>query len=660
MSDTSQLETALVNADRAGDAPAAQALAAEIQRRRAAPSTAAAAPQAQRMDPSEGGINFRPLGIDTGLQMPQGVSRFLAGAGKAMTDVGRGSGQLIREGLDTILPAERNIQSTISGKPNQSIAERIGLPGRTDADYNQQLDKSLMNTGAGIGGNIAGNVAMALPAALAGPAGATIGAQAGIGALQGALQPVGTKDSRLQNVGVGAVAGAALPTALRAAKVLKAGLVDPFTEAGRTRIVGGALNRAAANPVDAAANLEMAQGATPGFNPTAGQASNDAGLASVERAARAIDPAGFGDIDSTQRAALVNALRIVTKTPEDRAAAVAARDQAVKPLYAEAKQAVVPGDDEIAALLQRPSMEAGQKRAAALAAERGEPFTINAGMPARQVETGMLDASGNPLMRTVPDDPGSLQGNALHDLKMGLDDAIGSPGIGGMQGAERNAALGTKNDFMTWLENRIPAYGQAKSTYADMSKPINQMDIGQELTNRFIPPLADGMAVPFSSRASSFANALRNGDKLAQNVTGMKGATLGGIMEPEQMGLLRGVVSDSQMKAAAETAGRGVGSDTIQKMAMSNLIDQAGLPSWIGALAPLRSVGGMARTAGDFLMTKNDETMRHLLADVLKDPSRAAAAMKQAGVSPSKFSQYLQQAGAAANPAIPAAALAGD
>lgn len=611
-----------------------------------------------RVDPSEGSINFRPLGIDTGLQMPQGVSRFLAGAGKAMTDVGRGTGQLVREGLDAVLPADRNIQNTISGKANPSFAERIGLPGRTDADYNQQLDKPLMNTGAGMGGNVAGSVAMALPAVLAGPAGATIGAQAGIGAMQGALQPVGTKDSRLQNVGVGAVAGAALPTALRAAKVLKAGLVDPFTEAGRTRIVGGALNRASANPMEAAANLEMAQGATPGFNPTAGQASNDAGLASVERAARAIDPAGFGDIDSTQRAALVNVLRSVAKTPEDRAAAVGARDDAAKSLYGRAFDS-----DK---MRQSLAQEAAAQRA---------PFSgVGLSQPAEDLATpGLRELVKRPIVKDAAaqakamaanfgvqlDDPlQSLQG--LHYIKLALDD-MAQPSAANALGRNANAAVNSTRDALSKeLEQVAPLYGNARQTFADMSRPINQMDVGQELTNRFIPPLADGMAVPFSARASSFANALRNGDKLAQNVTGMKGATLGGIMEPEQMGLLRGVVSDSQMKAAAETAGRGVGSDTVQKMAMSNLIDQAGLPSWIGALAPLRSVGGMARTAGDFLMTKNDETMRHLLADVLKDPSRAAAAMKQAGVSPSKFSQYLQQAGAAANPAVPAAALGGN
>jgi hypothetical protein len=579
------------------------------------------------IDPSEGGTNLRPFGFDTGIQMPQGVSRFLAGAGKSMVDVGRGAGQM------------------------------LGLVDRKSVDDSKRLDAPLMDTGSGVVGNVLGNVAMALPAALAGPAAATIAAQAGLGAVQGALQPAGTDDSRIRNIAMGGAIGAALPAALRAGKVLKAGFVDPFTEAGRNRIVGGALNRAASDPAEARANLQMARGATPGFNPTAGQASNDAGIASLERAARAIDPGGFGDIDATQRAALVQALRSISRVPEDRAAAVVAREQAVAPLYDAAKRAVVPGDDEITELLKRPSMTAATRRAGKLAAERGEKFAITPGEPARTVQTGLLDANGAPLVQQVPAQPGQLQGRALHDLKMGLDDAIGAPGLGGMQGAERNAAIGTREQYMQWLENRIPEYAQAKSTYAGMSRPINQMDIGQELYKRFVPALADGSAVPFRANAQSLAQALRNGDKLAQNVTGMSGAKMANIMEPAQMDLLQGVVSDSQMKAAAETVGRGVGSDTVQKLAMSNLIDQAGLPTWIGALAPLRSVGGMARTIGDIVYTKNDETMRHLMADVLKDPKRAAEAMKAAGVRPSQLAEYLRRAGAAANQAVTATAL---
>jgi hypothetical protein len=65
----------------------------------------------------------------------------------------------------------------------------------------------------------------------------------------------------------------------------------------------------------------------------------------------------------------------------------------------------------------------------------------------------------------------------------------------------------------------------------------------------------------------------------------------------------------------------------------------------------------MARTIGDIVYTKNDETMRHLMADVLKDPKRAAEAMKAAGVRPSQLAEYLRRAGAAANQAVTATAL---
>lgn len=643
MADTTQLETALANADRAGDVTAARQLAAEIMRVRGdqnvrvvngIPVSDAPGAGSPVENPSEGGIELRPFGISTGVQMPQGVSRFLAGTGKAMVDVGRGAGQLIHDGLDLISPADKNIQSTISGKPNQSFADRMGLPNGEDADYNRQLDKSLMDTGAGIGGNVAGGVAMSLPAMLAGPAGATIAGQAGIGALQGALQPVGAKDSRMQNMAIGGSAGAALPTALRAAKVLKAGLVDPFTEAGRTRIVGGALNRAASNPVEAAANLEMAQGATPGFNPTAGQAGGDAGIASLERAGRAIDPAGFGDVDTQQRTALANALRNIAGTPETRVAAVKAREDATNQLYRQAEQASIPVDAELGALMQRPSMQSAAADAQQLAAERGK---------------SMIQQDGPP----------SLTGESLHDIKLSLDTLFKDP-TKGIVGAKRDAANATRTEFLDLLAQRIPAYDQARTTFAGMSKPINQQDVGQELYNRLVPAVADIGDAPSSISAARFAQALRNGDDLASNVTGMSNSKLSKVMSPEQMATINGVNTDAQSIYAAQNAGRGVGSDTVQKMAMSNLIDQAGLPTWIGALAPLRSVGGMARTAGDFLMTKNDETMRHLLADVLKDPARAAGAMKKAGVSPSKFAEYLKQAGAAANPAIPAAALEGN
>ncbi|RYS11347.1 hypothetical protein DLS50_13995, partial [Staphylococcus pseudintermedius] len=131
-----------------------------------------------------------------------------------------------------------------------------------------------------------------------------------------------------------------------------------------------------------------------------------------------------------------------------------------------------------------------------------------------------------------------------------------------MQGAERAAAIGTRNEFNQWLENQIPAYGLAKQTFADLSKLINQMDVGQELYKRFVPALADQGNLPFKTNAQSYAQALMNGDALSKNITGFKGATLEGVMTPEQMATLLGVAQDAEMKAAAEVGGKGVGSDT--------------------------------------------------------------------------------------------------
>jgi len=581
------------------------------------------------------------------------LEKFGAGAGKAFYDVGQGAGQLAR------------------GVVGDKLGDRLGLPTQESVDDLKDRSKALMNTGWGIGGNIAGGVAAFAPTAMI-PGANTIGGGALIGALSGAVQPVGSDESRGQNAAIGGVAGAAVPALVRGAKVAKSALIDPFTDAGRQRIVGGTLNRAASDKALAQANMLSRQGATPDFLPTAGQSSDDAGIASIERAARAIDPAGFGDIDKSQRAALVNALRSVAKTPEDRAAAVEQVEKQAKRLYGEAFKESTPVTPTLSKLAKRPSMQKAEKRALSLADEMSMPYQARLKdmnpqtipVPPRTAQPSVVlgpaerynpYASIEPRPRpeiSVPGEqiPGSgsfelppvdsVPVRDMHTLKMGMDAMLSDP-TQGIAKREAAAIMATRNKLL----NELPeSYQQARLGHIEMNKPVNQMDIGTELYKRFVPSLADGADVPFKATADSYAKALRNGDKLAKNVTGLKNAELEKIMDPDQMKLLQGVVSDSQMKATAENAGRGVGSDTVQKMAMSNMIAESGLPSWVQNLAPLRSVGGMAKTVGDILYTKNDETMRHLLADILKDPSKAAQAMQRAGVPPSKYAEVMKAA----------------
>jgi hypothetical protein len=139
----------------------------------AAPAAAPSAP-----DPSAGGGTLRPFGIDTGIQTPESVDRFLAGAGKAFADLGRGAGQLL------------------GVVDNEAITE------------SRQLDAPLMATTAGTAGNIAGNVAATVPAAFI-PGANTVAGAGAIGAGVGLLQPAESGTERLTNTAFGGAAGSA-------------------------------------------------------------------------------------------------------------------------------------------------------------------------------------------------------------------------------------------------------------------------------------------------------------------------------------------------------------------------------------------------------------------------------------------------------------------
>lgn len=126
---------------------------------------------------AEGGISFRPLGFDTGLTMPEGVSQFLAGAGKKLTDMGRGTAQIAKQG-----------------------------PSAQEVDALKLQDAPLMKTtGAKLGG-VAADIVTGLPLAFV-PGANTYKGAAIVGGLMGALDPVGTGDSRGTNTALGAAGG---------------------------------------------------------------------------------------------------------------------------------------------------------------------------------------------------------------------------------------------------------------------------------------------------------------------------------------------------------------------------------------------------------------------------------------------------------------------
>lgn len=122
----------------------------------------------------------RPEVIDNMSADPtQGMSRtdkFLAGAGKGMTDVARGVGQV------------------------------LGLVDQQAIDDAKRRDAPLMDSGAGMAGNITGAVAATYPLARI-PGANTLAGAALIGTASGALEPVASDESRLAKTLMGGAAG---------------------------------------------------------------------------------------------------------------------------------------------------------------------------------------------------------------------------------------------------------------------------------------------------------------------------------------------------------------------------------------------------------------------------------------------------------------------
>ncbi len=121
------------------------------------------------------------------------TEKSLAGAGKAYVDLGRGVKQIVSSDAPTM-------QGLITGDQRSKVQQEV--------DEAKSLDAPLMRTGAGVAGNLGGNLALALPTAAI-PGANTYTGAALIGAGMNALQPTASGESRLFNMGAGAVGGAA-------------------------------------------------------------------------------------------------------------------------------------------------------------------------------------------------------------------------------------------------------------------------------------------------------------------------------------------------------------------------------------------------------------------------------------------------------------------
>lgn len=529
-----------------------------------------------------------------------GLDKFVAGYGKAGADIARGLGQFVP-----------------------------GLVSREDVAESRKLDKSLMDAGAGAVGNLAGNVAAFAPTAFI-PGANTVTGAALIGAASGLIAPSTSTGETLKNVGVGGATGAAIPALITALKTGK-GLIEPLYQGGRDKIVGRALTDASATDPQALAQaLRAGRPATPGVQYGAAEAARNPSLAALQRTASQTTPAVMNESAARATAnneALSNALKEAAGTEGKRAFFDANRKAAAQELYEKAFS--VPIEPENLS----PAM-------------RGE-VTKLMGMPAVQDALKQSRTNAANYGMSLESTEGSIAG--LHQAKLAMDDQISKLMGGSAAEVNKASAIRAARDrLVTFMEKMSPDYEAARVTYRDLSKPITEMDVVQKIADKATNPMTGALYPQQYARVLS--------DETAKSVSGMANATLENTLSPETLSALNGIKTDLGAQQFAQTAGKGVGSDTVQKLAYSNLLNQAGVPSLVRNLGPAGVVGNLAQRAGQVVYKDANEKLAEQLARALLNPEEAANLVTGAMVNPqlAALANGLRRSGTVAGASAPA------
>ncbi|MCA8433854.1 hypothetical protein [Burkholderia seminalis] len=277
-----------------------------------------------------------------------------------------------------------------------------------------------------------------------------------------------------------------------------------------------------------ATNIRTAPVYVPGSMPTTAQVGATPFLAQTETAMANSNPAFKTALE--QRAidnndARWQALMNVAQTPEALQAARTAREDATFPLYSTAGDQTANAGKALINLFQRPAMRQAAQQADQLAANRGE--------------TLVWPQQGGDM---------SINGRALDYTNRALGDMIGSAKASGNKELASGLA-DAQSQLQAWTSRYIPAQRQATQMYAQMSVPVNTMEVGQQIANGLGTRAMNAGQVP-QIQLMPYRSALRQA---------MNGAPYG--IDANAMNALQGIGQDLQ-RATVSNSIRAPGSDT--------------------------------------------------------------------------------------------------
>lgn len=263
----------------------------------------------------------------------------------------------------------------------------------------------------------------------------------------------------------------------------------------------------------------------------------------IQKTISKTSPAMQASKELADEAARMSTIKEITP---DLDAAVKLRKVASKPLYEAADKAIVPIDNDVAAVLAR--MPEGTLAAAAnIAKMEGRPFIMGKTTAPVMQPTGVLDAAGNPVMREIPGNTAELTGESMHYIRRALSDvAYGSPATGVGRDAQM-AARSLLDDYLKVFESKVPEYGQARAIFSDLSVPVNQAQVLKEMASVLEKPGG-------GERVGPFLNVLGRGETAMLKRAGGKGApryeALSEVLTPDQLRTVRTVADQLAAEAS--------------------------------------------------------------------------------------------------------------
>lgn len=478
--------------------------------------------------------------------------------------------------------------SELAGNTLNSGMTKIGVPSPNTP--NERVGSDIVSALAGsrqmMGGAAQGSMLRTAPGMQ------YLSSAAGAGAAGATRESGGSYGEQLA---AGLIGGVGAPVAIDSAWQLAKGitkavpsLTQPFTQGGREKIVGAALNRLSNDPKKAVENLGNYQEFVPDSIPTTGVASGDYGLLSTEKALKNSDPSAFADRYSQQNTARGILLDGIAKNEAEFNAAIASRKTVTDELRDAAFANTSPVNldpitNNIAALKADPDNAGGTvQKALSWADEQVQGKTDPRALYAARKDIGHAME-------------GKLGGDA-GDLKLA-----------------RKQLIDVRSNIDASLEKSAPGFGEYLSEYKKMSAPINQMEAGQDIASR------TALAAPDTNGRSFISQA-----KWKNVVDGNK-ADLQKIMTDGQMDSLNAITADLDRGATINNpAIKAMGSDTVQNYTTAHLIGNVLGKNNINTLTQ-----NIARPLA-WIYKLPDAAIHDLLVDAMLDPSMARGFMAKA------------------------------